>query len=369
MRDRARQPVLVITPAVNGADGVSAVTGQVVRAIAGQGPDVDVWALAAPGRDSLVANPVGARVAGGRARLASWGVAAAAAPRLPAGVVVLHLHLLPVAAPLMWRGVPAAVYLHGVECWRDAGRLRRTLLRHVCVRVAHSRHAVARFAAAHPELSHLEVRVCPPAVGPARATPVPADPVALIVGRMWREERYKGHDALLDVWPEVCAAVPGATLVVAGDGDDRPRLEARAALLGPAVRFTGLVPHAELLRLYEQCRLFVMPSLNEGFGLVYLEAMRAGRPCIAAAGAAEEIIEHGVSGVIVPAGDRDALRDQLVTLLSDVETCQRLGAAAAARVAARFTEAHFAACLRAALAPVLGGGREAGSEAQCSSSA
>ena len=95
--------------------------------------------------------------------------------------------------------------------------------------------------------------------------------------------------------PPLLAARPGARLVVAGDGDDRPRLEARAAALGlgGAVLFTGFVSEATLAELYRRAAVFVMPSLGEGFGLVYLEAMRAGKPCVAARGsAAEEVVER-----------------------------------------------------------------------------
>ena len=150
-----------------------------------------------------------------------------------------------------------------------------------------------------------------PVTGPVRAA---AGSTALIVARMSAAERYKGHDALLDLWPGVLARRPDARLVVAGDGDDRPRLESRARSLGlsHAVSFAGRVSDARLNELYDECRFLVMPSRDEGFGLVFLEAMRAGKPCIGARGAAEEIIEHNVTGLIVdpgnPASEFDAGR-------------------------------------------------------------
>src|SRR5260221_434552 len=103
---------------------------------------------------------------------------------------------------------------------------------------------------------------------------------APMVGRMPRHERYKGHDWLIDVWPFVVPSVPDARLVVVGRGDDRARLEARvaAAGVGGAIRFAGRVSDEELAGLYRACAFFVMPSANEGFGLAYLEAMRAGKP-------------------------------------------------------------------------------------------
>jgi len=83
----------------------------------------------------------------------------------------------------------------------------------------------------------------------------------------------------------------------------------------------------------------VMPSTDEGLGLVYLEAMRASTPCIAARGAAEEIITDGCDGLIVDADDRDALVAAVVRLFVDREGRRRLGIAAAHRVECEFGQA------------------------------
>src|SRR6185295_20338115 len=95
-----------------------------------------------------------------------------------------------------------------------------------------------------------------------------------------------------------------------------------------AITFLGRVDAPTLATLYRDATLFVMPSTDEGFGLVYLEAMRAATPCIAARGAAEEIITDGRDGVIVDAGDRDALVAALVQLFSDPQARARMAAAA-----------------------------------------
>src|SRR5262249_54088385 len=158
-------------------------------------------------------------------------------------------------------------------------------------------HTARRFRAANPDLADRPIEICQLAVRERDPAPVSfepavpcAGPFALIVGRMMAEERYKGHDLLIDIWPSVVAAVPGAGLVVVGDGDDRARLHARAASLGDRVSFTGHVSDGALARLYRDCAFFVMPSRDEGFGLVFLEAMQAGKACIGAMGAAAEVI-------------------------------------------------------------------------------
>jgi glycosyltransferase involved in cell wall biosynthesis len=71
--------------------------------------------------------------------------------------------------------------------------------------------------------------------------------------------------------------------------------------------------------------VFVLPSEGEGFGIVFLEAMRAARPCIAAAGAAEEIVRDGVTGRVVVPRDASALTNALIELLNDPQRCDALG--------------------------------------------
>jgi glycosyltransferase involved in cell wall biosynthesis len=174
---------------------------------------------------------------------------------------------------------------------------------------------------------------------------------ALIVGRLSAEERYKGHDELMAVWPAVQRQAPGARLVIVGDGDDRARLEALAASSGlsDAVWFAGRVSDDTLASLYAQAAFFVMPSSREGFGLVYLEAMHAGKACIAAHGAADEIIDDGVQGLVIDPESPDQLTGALVRLFSDAAACARMGAAARVRVAAEFTDAKFAVRLLSTL--------------------
>jgi phosphatidylinositol alpha-1,6-mannosyltransferase len=129
---------------------------------------------------------------------------------------------------------------------------------------------------------------------------------------------------------EALAGIPEARLVVAGDGDDRARLQAKAAGLGMADRvlFTGFTSEATLMELYRRCAAFAMPSRGEGFGLVYLEAMRAGKPVLAARGsAAEEIVVDGTTGLLADPDDREELRDALGRLLGYPGEARRMGEA------------------------------------------
>ncbi len=127
-----------------------------------------------------------------------------------------------------------------------------------------------------------------------------------IVARMSSAERYKGHDELLEAWPIVKAHLPDARLVCVGDGDDLPRLQQKAHELGIGSEtiFTGFVSADELHGWYDAASVFAMPSRGEGFGLVYLEAMSHGLPCIGSVhDAAGEIIDDGVTGHLVDQSD------------------------------------------------------------------
>jgi glycosyltransferase involved in cell wall biosynthesis len=84
-----------------------------------------------------------------------------------------------------------------------------------------------------------------------------------------------------------------------------------------------------------------MPSRREGFGLVYLEAMRAGRACIAGRGAAAEIVQHNVTGLVVDPEDRDRIAAAVIQLFDDPLKCRAMGAAGRARYLSTFTDEQF----------------------------
>jgi phosphatidylinositol alpha-1,6-mannosyltransferase len=351
--------VLVMTPGLDGTDGVSEVSRQAVAAVAtAWGRDaVEVWTLAGDrGADSRLDGIRLRSAAGGRARMAAWALARSRASLDGSLVLVMHVHLAPLALVLAMRGAPVAVFLHGIEAWAPLRRRDAAALDRATMLLANSHHTAARFREANPRFAPRDVAVCHLGVGPRAVTSIPPaiDGYALIVGRLVAGERYKGHDALIDVWPAVRARVPGAILVVVGDGDDRGRLESLARDRGVAdqVMFTGRVPAGELAGWYEHAAFFAMPSTGEGFGLVYVEAMRAGQPCLAARGAADEILDDGVTGIVVDPAARDRLADALVQLFVDRDGRERMGRAGADRVARMFEEHHFAARLLAQLAPL-----------------
>jgi len=254
-----------------------------------------------------------------------------------------------------------AVFCHGVELSRaDRGSRARAL--HGAWRLLANSEYTGRLLRENFPTMADRVRVVPLCIDPRRTAawerdraPDPAAvraPVSLIIGRMWSEERGKGHETLFAAWPQVRRAVPDAELWVVGQGDDVPRLQARAreSDLGDSVRFLGRVDDAELARCYRRAALFAMPSRQEGFGLVYAEALWHGTPCIGStADAAGEVVDDGETGRLVPYDDVDALAEAVIALLSDPTLRARFGAAGMRQARERFGYPRFRNDLRAAL--------------------
>jgi phosphatidyl-myo-inositol dimannoside synthase len=143
-----------------------------------------------------------------------------------------------------------------------------------------------------------------------------AIPRILTVGRLSSSDTYKGFDTLIEAMPAIRHEYPAARLRIVGKGDDLPRLQALAAGLGVAgsVDFLGPISDEALRAEYAACDLFALPSRKEGFGLVYLEAMVYGKPCIGArAGGAPEVITPA-TGVLVTYGNIP----ELVTAVDDL---------------------------------------------------
>jgi len=189
----------------------------------------------------------------------------------------------------------------------------------------------------------IDVPPRPDAVGVAAARRAlgvePARPLAVAVGRLSPE---KGHQVLLDAMPSVLREVPGAVLLLAGDGPEEARLRHRARPLGDAVRFLGY--RRDVADVYAAADVVVLPSLSEGLPNAALEGMAHGRPVVASAvGGVPEVVMDGVTGRLVPAGEPGALARALACALSDGALRAAWGSAGRDRV-----ERCFSAPARAA---------------------
>lgn len=237
-----------------------------------------------------------------------------------------------------------SMILHGIEAWTPLGRRRGLGLRSVDSLVFTTEYSKAMFmsfnhAALRPDAETVVIPLS--AEGALEAHP-PA-PVrtdarmrVLCVTRLTRDEPLKGVSTLL----QAAAHLPPRDweIVFLGDGDGRTAYEAEAARLGvnDRVRFLGWVADDVRTRMLEDADVFCLPSAQEGFGIAFLEAMVAGRPCVgAAAGAVPEVVQRE-AGELFPFGDAAAL----ATVLQRVGARVRSGELTPASIRAHYDRTY-----------------------------
>jgi glycosyltransferase involved in cell wall biosynthesis len=165
---------------------------------------------------------------------------------------------------------------------------------------------------------------------------------APVVGNVAALAAHKDHATLLEAAVGVLQRVPEARFVILGEGELRPRLEARARELGLAGRCVFAGFRADVDRLIPAFSVFCLSSRMEGLGTSLLDAMAFARPIVATrAGGIPEAVEDGVSGRLAPVSDPQALADALVEVLRDPELQARLGAAGRRRFEQRFSAARM----------------------------
>lgn len=237
-----------------------------------------------------------------------------------------HINLLPAAfAVRRLNAAPVALIIHGIEAWHRTGRrVTDALAGRIDFLISVSQVTRSRFFAWSG--TETPSAILPNTVDTGYFTPGPPDAalvrrwgvdgrrVVLTLARLEARERYKGIDEIVDVLPSVAAEFPDIVYVIAGDGSDRPRLEAKVRDRGLTnhVIFTGYVPESEKRDLYRAADVFAMPGHGEGFGIVYLEAMACGVPVIASTmDGSREAVREGALGLTVNPGDPAALREAL----------------------------------------------------------
>ncbi len=155
----------------------------------------------------------------------------------------------------------------------------------------------------------------------------------------------KGIRFLVEAVAQLKPRFPELKLVLAGDGFERPALVKLAEELGIGndVTFLGWVPNVSLPQYYRAAAISVIPSLEEGFGIPAAEAMGCEVPVVASdAGGLPEVVEHGVTGLIVPRGDTSALAKAIESLLENPEQARRMGVAGRERALRLFDWDHSA---------------------------
>jgi glycosyltransferase involved in cell wall biosynthesis len=278
---------------------------------------------------------------------------------------LLHLHLPnPSAFWLLFspaaRGLPWVVHWHadipldsehlglrlGYPLYR---RFEHRLLARAAAVIATSRRYAEASRALDPVRARLHVVPLGIDRGPPPAAVAPAWPAAglrlLAVGRL---SFYKGFETLIDA----LAGVAGASLLLIGSGEQRPALERRirAAGLESRVRLLGQADDTTLEAAYRGCDVLCLPSLDrsEAFGMVLLEAMRAGKPVLASdipGSGVGEVVADGVTGELVPCRDAAAWGAAIARVAAQPERYAAMGRAGRQRWRERYSIDPVAAAI------------------------
>jgi len=241
-------------------------------------------------------------------------------------VVCAHVNLLPMAR---WISKDPLLVIYGIEAWKPLRALSNRLLGDLRALISISEITRERFAG----WSHYE--------GPSVLLPnsirqewygirprneamqsrygLAGKRVLLTLGRVVAAERYKGFDEVLDVLPSLPADI---SYVIAGGGNDVPRLARKAKSLGVADRvvFTNMVAEDEKADLYNLADVYIMPSRGEGFGFVFLEALACGVPVIASRlDGGAEAVRHGELGRLIDPTSRAEIRTAIMDALAPGE--------------------------------------------------
>ena len=263
---------------------------------------------------------------------------------------LVHAHYAAPAGDAVRRArpkTPTVVSVHGGDVLsvvhRPGGRATiQKALQHATLVLANSSGTEAKareLGAAHTRVVHLGTDV------PAERGREPAVPTVLTVGHLVARKRHA--DVLRALWL-LRDDHPDLRWVVVGDGPERPELERMAVELelSRRVDFKGELPPAEVR---QRATVFALPSVDEAFGVAYIEAMAAGMPAIGCRGepGPEEIRASGGGIRLVPPGDPETLAAEIRHLLEDAAWRRELGEAARASVERAFT---WEACGRATVA-------------------
>ena len=286
--------------------------------------------------------------------------------------VTLALPVLPLALSGLLKSV---IFAHGSESWRRIRRLSRSSFENASLCIANSDFTLKKM---RERIARFNGVACPLGLSPEmtlnatiptgfteevqleaadRVTRKLGAQVLLLVGRMHPGEREKGHRPLLNIMPRLLQQFADVQLVFAGPGDDSDDLRELACSVGVghAVFLPGFLRVEELNRLYQHCYAFVMPSLQEGFGLAYLEAMNYGKPCVGCfdQGAEDIIVDQETGFLVRNPNDQDDLLGILTVLLSDRQRALYMGANGFDRLHAHFTSDQYQQRIREQIARVL----------------
>lgn len=236
-------------------------------------------------------------------------------------IILGHINLAPVGLLIkrMFPGKQVLLVAHGIEVWRVTSPVQRAFIRKADHILAVSEYTRTRMLQNDPALNPRKIQVFYNTLDPYFAFPTrfgkpgyllqrygfaPETKIILTIARLSDTEKYKGYDKVIEALPGVLRAAPGAVYLLCGKyrPAEKERVDdlIRWHGLEKSVVVPGFVKDEELIDHYLLADVFVMPSKNEGFGIVFIEALACGLPVIAGnQDGSVEALRHGELGILV----------------------------------------------------------------------
>jgi len=264
-----------------------------------------------------------------------------------------HVNYAPLGAMLkrLQPSMRYGVILYGIDAWNRLPVLRRRALQKADFIISisdYTRRKAVQSNELDPRRTDLLLNalewVDERGVGGPASAPAIQGTRLLSVCRLEESERYKGVDKVIEALPAIAEKVPDVQYLIVGGGSDLERHRRLAQDCGVAdrVHFLGFLSEDDLRSAYANCHVFVLPSAGEGFGFVFLEAMKYAKAVVAAnSGGAPEVVLDQVTGRLIEYEDKQALTSALIDLCLDSAKREQLGRNGYQRLQEHFTYPQF----------------------------
>ncbi|WP_445633818.1 Glycosyltransferase [Nostoc sp. DSM 114161] len=227
-------------------------------------------------------------------------------------------------------GIPYWVVAHGLDVWEIDSKITKLALKEADRIISVSNYTRQRLLS-ETDIDPQKIVVLPNTFDAKefQIKPKPTkllkrynlrddQPVILMVTRLGRMAKYKGYDQIIHALVKVRSQIPDVRFILAGKGDDLPRIKALISSLNleDSITIAGFVPDEELCAHYNLCDVFAMPSKGEGFGIVYLEALACGKPVLAGnQDGSVDPLAQGKLGCLVDPDNVEEIADNLIQIL------------------------------------------------------
>lgn len=248
----------------------------------------------------------------------------------PTFIICGHINFSPLCYMIQkFLRIKYAILTHGVEVWNISGKLKLKALKQAYLITSISNFTKDKIIEQVPEIKN-KIKLLPNTVDGSLFCPKPSNKglidryglknknVLLTVARLDPTEQCKGYDNVIKVLPDILRDIPDLKYIIVGTGQDIHRVKSLVRELGleDYVVFCGFVPNKQLVDYYNLCDLFIMPSKQEGFGIVFLEALACGKPVVAGNkdGSVDAVL-NGQLGILVDPDSKEEIGKAIVDVL------------------------------------------------------